>query len=98
MMNEEKTVEQAIQEALNDGVDLSREEYAERCRRADEITAVHGVDGEAPMNEEDRARRMAMNFYGSMINITMALLSEVSELSRYVAELYSKVAELKGGN
>ena len=86
-----------IEQALNADVDLSREEYAEKCARADEITAAHGVEGEAPLSEEERERRMRMNYYGSMINIGMATLSAVDNLSDKLDAVLKLMLTLIGG-
>ena len=78
-----------IKDALERDVDLSREEYAEKQKKADEITAAHGVEGEAPLSEEERERRMRMNFYGSTLNVMMALYSAVEQLNNGVAAIAS---------
>ena len=89
--------QEAIDKALNEDVDLSREEYAAKKARADEITAAHGVEGEAPLSEEERCRRMLMNFMGSMINITMALLSSMDEVNNSLVTLNNNIVALAGG-
>lgn len=69
-----------IEAALNADTDLSREDYAKKCADADKITAAHGIEGEAPLTEEERERRMRMNYYGSIINIGMNVLAALNEL------------------
>ena len=78
-----------IKDALERDAALSREEYAEKQKKADEITAAHGVEGEAPLSEEERERRMRMNFYGSMLNVMMALYSAVEQLNNGVTAIAS---------
>lgn len=90
-------MQEAIDKALNEDVDLSREEYAAKKARADEITAAHGVEGEAPLSEEERCRRMLMNFMGSMINITMALLASMDEANNNLVTLNNNIVALAGG-
>ena len=80
-----------IKDALERDVDLSREEYAEKQKLADEITAAHGVEGEAPLSEEERERRMRMNFYGSVLNVLMATYSAIEDLNQKVTALGAKM-------
>lgn len=94
-MNELK---KAIDEALNADVDLSREEYAEKCAKADEVTAAHGVEGDAPISEEERERRMRMNYYGSMINIGMNILAAFNEVCARLESLDEKIGGVTDGS
>lgn len=64
----QKELYEKINKALTQDVDLSEEEYAAKTAKADETTKKHGVKGRASINESRRARRMAMNFYGVMLN------------------------------
>lgn len=64
----QKELYEKIKKALTQDVDLSEEEYAAKTAKADETTKKHGVKGRASINESRRARRMAMNFYGVMLN------------------------------
>ena len=73
-MNEE------IKNALEDGVDLTDEEYRSRAETADRTTEIHGVDGEAPLDEEKRQRRIQTNFYGTALNILLAMYSAAEEI------------------
>ena len=94
-------VEAAIEKALNEDAELSREEYAEKKAKADEVTAAHGVEGEAPLNEEERERRMRMNFYGSVLNIGMAILAALDDMGNNLATLTNLVmagGTTDGGN
>lgn len=89
---------EVIEKALNEDVDLSREEYAAKKARADEITAAHGVEGEAPLTEAEREMRMRMNFYGSTLNIMMALLGAVDDLANRITTLNNNIVQLAGGD
>jgi hypothetical protein len=91
-------LKKAIDEALNADVDLSREEYAERCAKADEVTAAHGVEGEAPLTEEDRERRMRMNYYGSIINIGMNVLAALNEVCARLEIIDGKIGGVTDGS
>lgn len=93
---------EAIEKALNANVDLSREEFAKKAEEADRITAAHGVEGEAPLTEEERERRMRMNYYGSVLNIAMAMLAAIDNLEEKVVTLNNNLVALanivnKGG-
>ena len=96
------TNEQAIEKALNANVDLSREEFAKKAEEADRITAAHGVEGEAPLTEEERERRMRMNYYGSVLNIGMVLLAAIDAIEEKIVALNNNVVAVanivnKGG-
>lgn len=91
------TNREITEKALNEDIDLSREEYAEKKARADEITAAHGVEGEAPLSEEERERRMRMNFYGSVLNVGMAILAALDDLNNRVTTLNNNIVNLAGG-
>ena len=64
----QQELNEKIKKALTQDVDLSEEEYAAKTIKADDTTKKHGVKGRASINESRRARRMAMNFYGVMLN------------------------------
>lgn len=91
------TNREITEKALNEDIDLSREEYAEKKAKADEITAAHGVEGEAPLSEEERERRMRMNFYGSVLNVGMAILAALDDLNNRVTTLNNNIVNLAGG-
>ena len=93
-MNELKT---AIDNALNADTELSREEYAKKCAEADKITAAHGVGGEAPLTEEERERRMRMNYYGSIINIGMNVLAALNEVCTRLEIIDEKIGGATDG-
>ena len=89
--------EEMIQKALEKDIDISAEEYAGKIRESDKATAAHGVEGEAPLNEVERERRMRMNFYGTMINIEMSILAALDELNNNVKVLNNNIVYLSGG-
>lgn len=71
-----------IKEALEKDVDLSPEEYRAKSEMADASTKAHGVKGRAALTEGQRHKRIQMNFYGTVLNILVSLLAEVSETNR----------------
>lgn len=87
-----------IEKALNEDVELSRKEYAEKKEKADAVTKAHGVEGEAPLSEDERERRMRMNYYGSTLNVMMAILGAVDDLANRITTLNNNIIELAGGN
>lgn len=80
MMNDE------IKNALEDGVDLSDEEYRARTEKADAATRCHGFVERAPVSEAKRARRIQNNFYGTALNILCALYSVAEEILTILRE------------
>ena len=92
-----KTKEEMIKEALERDTDITREEYAKKAARADEITAAHGIEGEAPLSEEERERRMRMNFYGTVINIQMSMLSALDDIAERITVLNNNLVSVIGG-
>lgn len=90
------TTEDIVEKALNEDVDLTRAEYTEKKKRADEITAAHGVEGEAPLTEDERERRMRMNYYGSTLNIMMAMLAAIDDLVERITTLNNNILALGG--
>ena len=89
--------EEMIQKALKRDVDLSREEYLDKMKKADEVTEAHGITGEAPISEEERERRMRMNFYGTMLNIEMSILAALDEINNNIKVLNNNIVCLAGG-
>lgn len=87
----------AIDKALNEDLNLSRREYAEKKEKADKITAANGVEGEAPLSEEERERRMRMNYYGTVINIGMAILAALDDVANRITTLNNNIVSLAGG-
>lgn len=68
-------MQRAIENALNANTDLSEEEYRAATEEADKRTAMHGTEGETPTNEAQRHARIQSNFYGTALNILMAIYS-----------------------
>lgn len=62
-------VSKLIEDALLKDVNLSKEEYKQKCLASDEQTKINGITGKASVSETVRARRIAMNFYGTVLNI-----------------------------
>lgn len=91
------TKEEMIEKALNEDIDLTREEYAEKKERADKITAAHGVEGDAPLTEDERERRMRMNYYGSVLNVGMAILAALDDIANRITTLNNNFVNLAGG-
>lgn len=75
-------MEQTIKEALEKDVDLSPEEYRAKNEASDANTKAHGIKGRAALTEGQRHKRIQMNFYGTVLNILVSLLAEVSETNR----------------
>ena len=73
-------ISEEIKNALEDGVDLSDEEYRARSKAADAATESHGMTEKAPVSEAKRARRIQSNFYGTALNILCALYSVAEEI------------------
>ncbi len=91
------TNEEIVAKALTEDIDLTREEYAAKKAEADKITAAHGIEGEAPLSEDERERRMRMNYYGSVLNILMATLAAVDDLADRITTLNNNIVALGGG-
>ena len=62
-----------IEDALLKDVNLSKEEYKQKCLASDKQTEINGIEGKASVSETVRARRIAMNFYGTVLNILVNL-------------------------
>ena len=73
------TNQEYIDKALNKDVDLSADEYRAKCAAADLSTATHGVEGKAPISEAVRHKRIQSNFYGTVLNVMLSLLAELSQ-------------------
>ena len=87
-------LEKNIQAALIKDVDLSPEEYRAKNEAADVSTKAHGVKGRAALTEGQRHKRIQMNFYGTVLNILVGVLAEVSETNRILrAALKPKARE-----
>lgn len=91
-------LKEMIDNALNADTELPREEYAKKCAEADKITAAHGIEGEAPLTEEERERRMRMNYYGSIINIGMNVLAALNEVCARLESIDGKIGGVTDGS
>ena len=80
-------LEQDINAALNANVNLSKEEYAKKCALADETTANNGVEGEAPLSEAERHKRVQTNFYATALNILINIYQMQCEIADSLKEL-----------
>ncbi len=80
-------INEAINQALIQDIDLSAEEYKKKCEMADTTAKVNGVEGKAPVSEAVRHKRIQLNFYGTILNFMASLLCEVSETNRLLREL-----------
>ena len=93
-----------IEESLLKDINLTVEEYKEKRLASDKQTKVNGVEGQASLSETVRARRMAMNFYGSVLNIlvnvhatNLEMLAEQKRTNQLLSELFTgEVVEIQG--
>lgn len=82
-----ETKNEYIEQALNKDVELSENKYKEKCKQADKSTAVHGVEGRAPISEAVRHKRIQTNFYGTCLNVLLSALSELNQINTLLTEL-----------
>lgn len=75
-----------IQEALTKDAELSKEEYAEARKAAAETAATQTGTEVEQLTEEEKHRRIEMNFYGTMINFMLNLTQLVASLPERIAE------------
>lgn len=110
-MADEKKVEQEervklsnmIKYALLRDVDLTEEEYRQKRLTDDRVTKAHGIKGRGvTASESIRARRMAMNFYGTILNIMMNMhataletLAEQKKQTQLLEALFEDTPEVK---
>lgn len=80
-------INEAINQALMQDIDLPVDEYKKKCETADATAKVNGVEGKAPVSEAVRHKRIQLNFYGTILNFMASLLCEVSETNRLLREL-----------
>ena len=87
-----------IEESLLKDINLSEKEYKAKRHTADKQTANNGVEGEASLSETVRARRMAMNFYGTILNIllnihatNLEMLAEQKATNRLLTSMMNEV-------
>ncbi len=89
-------IKEAIEKALNANVDIPREEFAKKAAEADKATEAHGIDGEAPLSEEERERRMRMNYYGTVINVGMSILAALDDIADKLVTVNNNIVALAG--
>lgn len=87
-------LKKAIDAALAANTEISREEYAAKMAEADKATEAHGFSGEAPLTEEERERRMRMNYYGTIINVGMSILAALDALDEKLVGLNQNLITL----
>ena len=75
-----------INNALNENVDLSKEEYKEKIMQADKATAGHGLTQKVSVNESTRHKRIQMNYYGISLNYLANLLGEIATQTQLIQE------------
>ena len=85
--------EEEVNVALNENVELSKEEYAKKSVMADESTKEHGVEGKAPVSEALRHKRVQTNFYATALNVLVNLY----QLTAEIADTLKDLKELNDG-
>lgn len=91
------TTNEIVNKSLNQDIDLSTEEYERKKAEADTVTAAHGIEGDAPITEDERERRMRMNYYGSVINIGMAILAALDDIANRITTMNNNLVSIAGG-
>ena len=82
------SLEKEIVKALSEDINISREEYAEKAKKADLSTKAHGGKGKAAVvSEELRHKRVQTNFYASMLNIICGVVAELQEIKEEIKGL-----------
>lgn len=79
-------IKKAIEDALNANTGLSETEYLAVAEEADKRTAVHGIAGGSPIDEAQRHARIQSNFYGTALNILMAMYSVLENICSAIAQ------------
>jgi hypothetical protein len=95
-----------IEQSLLKDIDLSEEEYKKKRLENDAQTKKNGFDGKASIKEPVRARRMAMNFYGTVLNIllnihatNLEMLAEQKATNRLLSDLMTaEIVEVNDGD
>lgn len=90
-----------IKNALNENVNLTKEEYKEKIEKADKATEGHGIAGDAPVDEETRHKRIQSNYYGISLNFLSCILSAMEQQTILMAqqnELLHKLLEKENIN
>ena len=83
-----------IEESLLADINLTEQEYKAKRHTSDKQTEKNGYEGKASLSEPVRARRMAMNFYGTVLNIlvnihatNLEMLAEQKLTNRLLANM-----------
>lgn len=95
-----------IEQALLKDINLTEEEYKAKRLADDKQTDKNGYNGKASLKEPVRARRMAMNFYGTVLNIlvnihatNLEMLAEQKATNRLLSDLMTgEVVEIENGD
>jgi hypothetical protein len=80
-------LEKDIETALHADCDLSPEEYAQKCALMDESTKNNGVEGDAPIDENTRYKRIQSNFYATAMNVLINIYQIIADMSADIEEL-----------
>ena len=95
-----------IEQALLKDINLTEEEYKAKRLADDKQTEKNGYNDKASLKEPARARRMAMNFYGTVLNIlvnihatNLEMLAEQKATNRLLSDLMTgEVVEIENGD
>ena len=86
-----------IEESLLADINLTEEEYKAKRQANDKQTEANGYSGKASLSEPVRARRMAMNFYGTVLNIlvnmhatNLEMLAEQKKTNMLLSSLFEE--------
>lgn len=90
-------LEKDIETALNADCDLSSEEYAKKCALMDESTKNNGVEGDAPIDENTRHKRIQSNFYATAMNVLINMYQIMADMSADVENIKKELSS-NGGN
>jgi hypothetical protein len=100
MSNQNKTLQEQINEALSENIALSTSEMKRIYEEADRTTRRHGVRGCGAKDERRRLRRMTMNYYGTELNVLCSLLASTDYMCKLMQEqnillsgIYKKLEE-----
>ncbi len=84
-------MENEIKQALEKNVDLSKEEYADLSKKADQSTETHGIEGKAPISETLRHKRIQSNYYGIDLNIKTQELAALANIETLLQMIVKKM-------
>ena len=95
-----------IEDCLLKDVNLTEEEYKAKLQENDKQTKNNGYKGRASVSEPVRARRIAMNFYGTVLNIllnihatNLEMLAEQKATNRLLTDLMTgEIVEVEEGD